>query len=79
MDPPAAQTYLNELNQELLNRLQAGGEAYISNAVIHEQFLLRACVVNFRTGRRDMEALVEIVVRYGRELDAKMRPRREKR
>lgn len=78
MESSAAETYLNELNTELLNRLQAGGEAYISNAVIDDQFLLRACVVNFRTGRRDMEALVEIVVRYGRDLDARMRPGREK-
>jgi len=75
MAAPAAESYLNELNQELLNRLQAGGEAYVSNAVIDERFLLRACVVNFRTDRRDMEALVEIVARHGRELDAAMRPR----
>ena len=74
LEPPATEKYLNELNSEILNRLQAGGEAYISNAVINDQYLLRACVVNFRTDREDMEALVEIVVRYGRELDAKMRP-----
>ncbi|TDI40598.1 MAG: aspartate aminotransferase family protein, partial [Acidobacteria bacterium] len=74
LEPAATEKYLNELNSEILNRLQAGGEAYISNAVIDDQFLLRACVVNFRTDREDMEALVEIVVRYGRELDTKMRP-----
>ena len=28
------------------------GEAFISNAVIHDTFLLRACIVNFRTSLR---------------------------
>ena len=69
-----ADAYLNDLNQELLNRMQAGGEAFISNAVIDDRYLLRACVVNFRTTRADMEALVEITTRLGREVDAEMRP-----
>jgi aromatic-L-amino-acid decarboxylase len=69
-----ADAYLNDLNQELLNRMQAGGEAFISNAVIDDRYLLRACVVNFRTTRADMEALVEITTRLGREVDSEMRP-----
>ena len=43
--------YLNELNQELLTRLQQGGDAYLSNAVIDGKYALRACIVNFRTTR----------------------------
>ncbi|MFZ0391805.1 MAG: aspartate aminotransferase family protein, partial [Calditrichia bacterium] len=45
--------YLDDLNRELLNRLQAGGEAFISNAVVLGKFALRACIVNFRTGVKD--------------------------
>lgn len=70
---PATEEYLNKLNLELLNRLQAGGEAFVSNAVIDGKYLLRACIVNFRTTLNDVEALPEIVVRLGRELDAQMR------
>jgi glutamate/tyrosine decarboxylase-like PLP-dependent enzyme len=66
--------YLNELNQELLDRLQNSGEVYLSNAIINNKFLLRACVVNFRTTINDIETLPEIVIRIGTEIDSVNRP-----
>jgi hypothetical protein len=42
--------------------------------VIGGRFLLRACIVNFRTAMQDVEALPGIVTRLGRELDREMRP-----
>jgi aromatic-L-amino-acid decarboxylase len=66
--------YLNKLNREILTRLQEGGEAFPSNAVIDGRYLLRACIVNFRTTEADVDALPGIVTRIGRELDASMRP-----
>jgi glutamate/tyrosine decarboxylase-like PLP-dependent enzyme len=71
-----AEEYLNQLNTELLTRLQNSGEAYISNAVIDGRFALRACIVNFRTSLADIEALPEIVLRIGHEVDAELRPER---
>ncbi|HTD53277.1 MAG TPA: aspartate aminotransferase family protein [Thermoanaerobaculia bacterium] len=68
-----AEDYLNELNRELLETLQAGGEAFVSNAVLDGRFLLRACIVNFRTSLADVQALPEIVVRAGRKVDADRR------
>jgi len=65
--------YLNQLNTELLTRLQNSGEAYISNAVIDGKFALRACIVNFRTSLADIEALPEIVLRIGRKVDTELR------
>ncbi len=73
-DSDKASEYLNRLNTELLTRLQNRGEAFVSNAVVGGKFLLRACIVNFRTRRADIEALPEIVVRIGREVDREMRP-----
>jgi glutamate/tyrosine decarboxylase-like PLP-dependent enzyme len=73
---PGAEEYLNELNEELLDRLQRGGEAFVSNAVVDGRFLLRACVVNFRTSFRDVEAVLFIVKRLGAEIDATRRPPR---
>ena len=67
-------SYLNKLNRDILDQLDMSGEAYISNAVINEDFLLRACVVNFRTTLADVQALSEIVVRIGREIDSTIRP-----
>lgn len=65
---PSAEKELNELNEALLARLNSGGEAYLSNAVVRERFLLRACVCNFRTSLADIEALPGIVLRLGKEL-----------
>ncbi len=72
--PEAVEEYLSRLNAELLTRLQATGEAFITNAVIRGRFVLRACVVNFRTSLADVEALSGIVARLGREVDAELRP-----
>jgi glutamate/tyrosine decarboxylase-like PLP-dependent enzyme len=73
-DPEKAQEYFNQLNTELLTRLQNSGEVYVSNAVIDGKFALRACIVNFRTTMEDIAALPEIVLRIGREVDAELRP-----
>jgi aromatic-L-amino-acid/L-tryptophan decarboxylase len=66
--------YLNKLNAEILNRIQRGGEAFLTNAVIRGRFVLRACVVNFHSTPADGEAVAGIVVRIGREVDRELRP-----
>ena len=58
---PAAEQHLDALNRELLDRLQRGGEAFVSNAIVGGRYVLRACIVNFHTGREDVEALPGIV------------------
>jgi glutamate/tyrosine decarboxylase-like PLP-dependent enzyme len=68
------EAYLNQLNTELLNRLQKSGEAFVSNAIVGGTFLLRACIVNFRTSLEDIEALPALVTRIGREVDTHIRP-----
>jgi aromatic-L-amino-acid decarboxylase len=57
---------LNQLNERLLNELQRNGEVFLSNAVIAGRYCLRACIVNFRTSEKDIEEMVEIIVRTGR-------------
>ncbi len=64
--------YLNELNRTVLDRLQRGGEAFVSNAVVGGRYLLRACIVNFHTAQADVEATVEVAARLGREVHAEM-------
>jgi len=68
-----AASYLDKLNLELLTRLQSSGEAYLSNAVVDGKFALRVCIVNFRTSLADVEALLPIVVRIGRDVDRELR------
>jgi aromatic-L-amino-acid decarboxylase len=65
--------HLDALNRRLLDRLQRGGEVFVSNAVIGGRYVLRACIVNFHTQREDVEAVPEIVAGVGRAIDAEMR------
>ena len=75
-DSQNAGAYLDDLNRELLTRLQRSGEVYPSNAVVHGKFALRCCIVNFRTSLEDVHALLPIVVKAGREADSAMRHKR---
>lgn len=69
-----AETYVDELNREIVARVQAGGEAFVTNALVRGRYLLRTCIVNFRTQRADVEALPAVVDRVAREADAALRP-----
>lgn len=65
--------YLDHLNQELLDRIQRSGETFVSNAVVRDRYVLRPCIVNFRTSQADLAALIDTVARLGRQADASMR------
>lgn len=65
---PESADRLNALNRDILDRLQAEGRAYVSNAIVDGRFVLRACIVNFRTTREDLQILRDAVVEIGRRL-----------
>jgi aromatic-L-amino-acid/L-tryptophan decarboxylase len=71
---PEVEAYLNRLNETLLGRIERSGEAFLSNAVIGGAYLLRSCIVNFRTSLHDIEAIPGIVTRIGRQADYELRP-----
>jgi glutamate/tyrosine decarboxylase-like PLP-dependent enzyme len=57
--------YLNKLNETLLNALQKNGDVFVSNAVINGKYCLRACFVNFRSRKSDVEFLIDTVLKEG--------------
>jgi glutamate/tyrosine decarboxylase-like PLP-dependent enzyme len=65
---PAAEKRLDEINQALLTRVEQSGEAFLSNAVVNGKYGLRACIVNFRTSRADIEALPPLLSRLAKEV-----------
>jgi aromatic-L-amino-acid decarboxylase len=67
-------SYLNELNARIVTAVRLSGEAFVSNAYIDGRYVIRACIVNFRTTLKDVAMLPGLVVRLGKELDAKLRP-----
>ena len=66
------ETYLNTLNEALLNELQQGGEVFLSNAMVREKYCLRGCIVNFRTSKKDIEEIIEIIVKEGKRIHLKL-------
>jgi hypothetical protein len=56
----------------LLNELQQGGEVFLSHAVVNGKYCLRACIVNFRTSEKDIEDIIEIIVREGGKMHKKL-------
>jgi len=70
---PETEMYLNRLNEELLTRIERSGEAFLSKAVVAGKAALRACIVNFRTTRADLEVVVDLCVRLGDTVDEALR------
>jgi len=64
----SVQQRLNEVNQKILDTIQAGGDSYLSNALVNGNFILRACFVNYRTRDEDIPHVIDLVCRTGREV-----------
>ena len=59
---------LRALNVTLLERLQLGGEAFLTSTELRGRFVLRACIVNYRSRREDIDRMIGAVRRIGAEL-----------
>jgi aromatic-L-amino-acid decarboxylase len=73
-DGEAREGYLDDLNHRLMTEIQLDGRVYISNAVLGERFVLRACIVNFRTEADDVDAVLDVTAELGAVIDAELRP-----
>ncbi len=59
---------LDALNKALLEDVQLGGRAFLSSTVLRGRFVLRACIVNPRTAREDVDALLDLICETGARL-----------
>lgn len=66
-DDPAG---LDALNKAIVEAVQAGGEAFLTQTTLGSRFALRACVVHYATTEADLRALLDAVRRAG----ARLRP-----
>ena len=65
--------YLDRLNQRIMTEVQLDGRVFYSNAVLGGRFVLRSCLVNFRTESTDMDAVVDVTAEIGARLDSELR------
>ena len=59
---------LDALNKAIMQEVRAGGEAFLTNAVLRDRFALRACLLHYATTEDDVAALVDVVRRAGARL-----------
>jgi aromatic-L-amino-acid decarboxylase len=71
---PDREPYLSLLNERVMTESQIEGRTLFSNAVLDGRFVLRACIVNFRTEAEDLDATLDIAAEIGARLDAELRP-----
>jgi glutamate/tyrosine decarboxylase-like PLP-dependent enzyme len=57
----SSETDLDKLNERIMERVQKGGRAYLSNATVNGHFALRACITNFRTTKNDIDETVAAI------------------
>lgn len=57
----ASDAELDLLNERIMELVQKGGRAYLSNATVKGHFALRACITNFRTTKSDIDQTVEAI------------------
>lgn len=65
--------YLDMLNERIMTEVQLDGRIYYSNAVLQDRFVLRACIVNFRTEAEHVDRLVDVTAEIGARLHAELR------
>jgi len=53
------------LNKNILETLNKGGKAFLSSTILNGQFALRACISGYRTGKNDIELLVQTIETIG--------------
>lgn len=68
------EAYLDHLNERLMTAIRADGRAFPSNAVLRGRYVLRACVMSFRTEADDIDRLLDAASEVGRRLDQSLRP-----
>jgi len=57
-------------NRVILEKLQLGGDAFITSTELAGRFVLRVCIVNFRSTREDIDQMLNAVRTIGRAVAA---------
>lgn len=62
------QQYLDDLNNRMLDALEKDGRLFLSGTTIHGKRALRACSVNHRLRREDVDFLLDVIRQVARSL-----------
>jgi glutamate/tyrosine decarboxylase-like PLP-dependent enzyme len=71
ISPHEDQEYLDALNKRLSEALEKDGRVFLSGTKVHGKTVLRACSVNHRLRREDVDFLLSVIREVGRSLIGK--------
>ena len=66
--PALAEADLDRLNRRIIHRLVGDGSFFLAPTILKGRTALRVSITNFRTGERDLLALLDEATRVGREV-----------
>ena len=66
-------TYFNSLNKSILTEMRLDGRGLLSSTSLHGKYVLRSCIVNYRTKKSDIVKILEIVRNIGYKKDSELR------
>ncbi len=64
------EAYLSRLNERLAAALESDGRVFLARTRIARRVVLRACCINFRTGRKHVERLLDVARELGERIHA---------
>lgn len=65
--------YLNRLNRVIAEEMRTDQRAVLSSTVLGNKYVLRTCIVNYRTTKQDIKDILTIVRELGHTADKKLR------
>jgi glutamate/tyrosine decarboxylase-like PLP-dependent enzyme len=65
--------YLNMLNRAIIEGMRADGRAVLSGTILGKKFVLRACIMNYRTRKQDITMIMDVIRDVGSREDIKIR------
>ena len=63
-----AESALNDLNDQIIQTIEADGRVFLTGTKIHGKTALRVCFINPRTEKEDIQLLQKVVLEIGSEL-----------
>jgi glutamate/tyrosine decarboxylase-like PLP-dependent enzyme len=65
--------YLNLLNRAIIEKMRMDGRALLSSTILENKFVLRACIMNYRTTKQDIRIIIEVIRELGKKKDVELR------
>tara|TARA_B110000261_G_scaffold82907_1_gene95231 strand:- start:82 stop:291 length:210 start_codon:yes stop_codon:yes gene_type:complete len=54
----------NDFNKELIQNIQQEGQIFLSSTMIENRFVIRLCVLVFRTHKREIDIAIKNIVQH---------------